>query len=301
MEQAQGTSTRGNTRSTGVKRRNYMITFWNKDYPKELPKQATYMCTCEDSTKDGRYHGHAFIYFKNPCTMKAVKKLFGDDCHVERPMKNSDCIEYVLDTTKRKHTFQEFGKRPMDNGIHNMKELLAMEPEDVNPLYYNVYTKAKAEQANDIDIDEWHKDVKVIYIYGPSGVGKTERAKQIVREHKNEYGTKINVVKYENGFWSGVGNAKIAIYDDFRDSHMKPSEFINFIDYNIHTLNIKGGQRQNKYELIIITSVQSLEHIYRNVCNEPRKQWMRRIEPIQLGEPDNDVVVDKFDGYFDDQ
>lgn len=280
MEQAQGTSTRGNTRNTGgTKRRNYMVTFWDNDYPRELPKQATYMCTCEDSTKDGRFHGHAFIYFKNPCTMKAVKKLFGDDCHVEKPAKNSDCIGYVLDTTKRKHDFQEFGKRPMDNGVHNMKDLLAMEPEDVNPLYYNVYTKAKAEQANDIDIDDWKKDVKVYWIQGPSGIGKTERAKQIIREQPRE---KVNILKYENGFWSGIGSAPYAIYDDFRDSHMKASEFINFIDYNKHSMNIKGGTKINNYKLIIITSVQRIEEIYRGMDDEPRQQWMRRVEVIDM-------------------
>ena len=53
-----------------------------------------------------------------------------------------------------------------------------------------------------------------------------------------------------------VGDSPIALYDDFRDSHMKPSEFINFIDYNVHGLNIKNGEIQNNYKYIIITSVQ---------------------------------------------
>lgn len=65
------------------------------------------------------------------------------------------------------------------------------------------------------------------------------------------------MVKFENGFWNGIGNSKCCIYDDFRDSHMKPSEFINFIDYNKHQLNVKGSYKLNNYEFIIITSVQS--------------------------------------------
>ena len=36
-------------------------------------------------------------------------------------------------------------------------------------------------------------------------------AKQIVRDNKEIYGTKFNRVKYENGFWSGIGTAKIAM------------------------------------------------------------------------------------------
>ena len=71
--------------------------------------------------------------------------------------------------------------------------------------------------------------------------------------------------------------------DDFRDSHMKPSEFINFIDYNIHNLNVKGGSVRNLYSTIIITSVQRLDCIYLNMANdEPRQQWERRIKVIDL-------------------
>ena len=88
MEQTDGTST-SSFRCTR-KRRNYFITFWNELYPHELPANASYLCTCKDSTKDGKFHGHAFIYFKNPVTMKAVKKLFGNDAHVEIPKINSD-------------------------------------------------------------------------------------------------------------------------------------------------------------------------------------------------------------------
>lgn len=73
-------------------------------------------------------------------------------------------------------------------------------------------------------------------------------------------------VKYENGFWNGIGDGTgCCVYDDFRDSHMKASEFINFIDYNVHNLNIKGGNVKNNYNLIIITSVFPLNDIYLGV------------------------------------
>lgn len=292
MEQAEGTGTHGNTKTVGLKSRKYFITFWNKDYPKELPDKTKYMCTCEDSTKDGKWHGHAFIYFNNPVTMSRVKKLFGKDCHVEQPMKNSDCIDYVLDKTKRKHDFQEFGKRPMNNGmtlkVYELKN--CKDPDELEWNLYNTWKKLHDEQENDIDVEDWHKEVKVYYIQGPSGKGKTERAKDIIRENKDKYGTKTNVVKFDNGFWIGIGTiARIAVYDDFRDSHMKASEFINFIDYNKHVMNTKGGSKQNNYELIIITSVQRLDEIYKNMTGEPRLQWERRVEVINMYEDENDI------------
>ena len=148
--------------------------------------------------------------------------------------------------------------------------------------YITFGKKIKYDDTVDIDIEDWGKSVKVYWIQGESGVGKTNMAKQIVRDNKHIFGSKFNRVKYENGFWSGIGSAKIAIYDDFRDGHMKPSEFINFIDYNKHYMNIKGGSVLNNYELIIITTVQKLERIYGNVDGEPRQQWTRRINIIDM-------------------
>lgn len=63
---------------------------------------------------------------------------------------------------------------------------------------------------------------------------------------------------------------------------MKPSEFINFIDYNKHQLNVKGSYKLNNYEFIIITSVQSPEEIYKNIEGEPRTQWLRRMKRIHI-------------------
>ena len=176
MEQTDGTST-SSFRCTR-KRRNYFITFWNELYPHELPANASYLCTCKDSTKDGKFHGHAFIYFKNPVTMKAVKKLFGNDAHVEIPKINSECIDYVLNKDSRKYDFEEFGKRPNNNGCRTIGELKKLEEDEVPPQFAKIWQRLKDEAANDIDIEDWHKDVGVYYIQGPSGIGKTELVKQ---------------------------------------------------------------------------------------------------------------------------
>lgn len=301
MEQAQRASAPGNT-STGApkkvsnKRRNYMVTFWIKDYPKELPKNVKYLATCEDSTKDGKYHGHAFIYFKNEVTMKAVKKLFGEDCHCEIPIKNSSSIDYVLNKESRKHDFQEFGSKPMDNGIHNVQFLKELkDPSELKSIEYNTWKRIHDEQDNDLDIMDFYKNVQVYYIYGPSGSGKTLKATQIICDNIDKYGSKFNRLKFENNFWIGTGtDSKIALYDDFRDSHMKPSEFINFIDYNKQLMNVKGGCKSNNYELIIITSVQSPYEIYKNMNDqEPRKQWLRRMKIIKIEEEYTGELVDE--------
>lgn len=64
------------------------------------------------------------------------------------------------------------------------------------------------------------------------------------------------MVKYENSFWVNVGNGTgCCLYDEWRDSDMRAREFLNFIDYNIQIMNIKGGCVKNRFSVIIITSV----------------------------------------------
>lgn len=245
-----------------------------------------YVAAREKAPTTGKEHIHLYTHFNKPYHIS--KKIMALHIHIDickgTPQQN---ISYVK---KDGDIIEEYGTPPQQGGrtVKDLKEL--DNPDELPANYYNIWKNIKTEQANDIDIEDLKKDVEVYYIDGPSGIGKTEKAKEIIRNNKEKYGTKINMVKYENNFWLGVGSAKIALYDDFRDSHLKASEFINFIDYNKHLLNIKGGCKMNEYNLIIITSVQELEYIYNNMAEEPKKQWMRRINHISLN--NNDIVED---------
>nr|WCD56408.1 MAG: replication associated protein [Cressdnaviricota sp.] len=250
---------------------------------------ATYSITCDDTTEDGTYHFHQVVYFKNAVSWNSIKKHY-PTANVRKCKSIYDSIHYIKDNVKgRKTNIKETGKEPTDTRFKSVKDL--MDCNDPTLLDWKQFNTWKRIHENDeLDIEDFHKDVKVYYICGPSGIGKTERAKQIIRDNKETYGTKFSNVKYEGSFWHGVNSKRnIALYDDFRDTHMKASEFINFIDYNVHLMNIKGGNCQNDYKLVIITSIQRPDEIYRNMKEEAREQWMRRMEVIDLYyDPDAD-------------
>lgn len=237
-----------------------------------------YVSAREKAPTTGKEHIHLYTHFSRPYHLS--QKIMALHIHTDicrgTPQQN---IAYVK---KDGDILEEYGEPPKQGGrtVKDLKEI--DNPDDLPANYYNIWKNIKAQETNDIEIEALNKDVLVYYIQGPSGVGKTEKAKEIVRSNAEKYGTKINMVKCENGYWLGVGSAKIAIYDDFRDSHLKASEFINFIDYNKHQLNIKGGSKLNEYNLIIITSVQPLNEIYNNMPDEPKKQWLRRINLIDM-------------------
>lgn len=251
-------------------------------------KSFNYLLTTEHIGQDNK-HYHIAVQFNNPIKL-SIKKLYG--AHID-PMKYGsiqNMIKYCKcedDKHKRLGISYELIneiREPKYRGGLCVRDVLHMNQDDIldtDIRYYNIIQKIKQEHNNDIDVEDLSKNVKVYYIYGPSGVGKTSKAKDIFREHINEY-PRINRVKCENGFWLGVGNSKACLYDDFRDSHMKASEFINFIDYNKQIMNIKGGNRINEYELIVITSIQSPYDIYKNMDDEPRRQWIRRLEIIDM-------------------
>ena len=270
-----------------------MITIY-EDELVHFPK-AIYECWCDDTCKDGKPHKHQLVYFKSAIAWNTIKKAYKTS-HIEVAKNVYDCIQYIEDKNKRKTNFQEIGKRPVDTRFKSTAEL--MDTNDVSEIPWqqvNTWRKLKADESMVVILDDWHKDINVYYIHGSSGKGKSHRAKELLKSLGYK---KANIVKYENGFWNGIpstGTAECCIYDDWRDSHMKPSEFINFIDYNTHTLNIKGGAVKNEYKTIVITTVQRPEEIYRNIGGEPRLQWMRRMKIEDMGHdpsPEEELMID---------
>lgn len=284
----------GNTNTERVRSRAFMITIYEDDLV-HFPK-AVYECWCDDTCKDGKPHKHQLVYFRNQISWNTIKKAYKTS-HIEVAKNVYDCIAYISNTVgTRKVNFTELGTRPVDSRYKSVRELRETDNVDDIPwMQVNTWRKLKSDESMVITLDDWHKDIEVYYIHGDSGKGKSHRAKQLLKELGY---TKCNVVKFENGFYVGIpstGTADCCIYDDWRDSHMKASEFINFIDYNRHTLNIKGGAVMNNYKTIVLTTVQKPEDIYRNMSGEPRKQWERRMKFIDLGHdpsPEDELMVD---------
>lgn len=278
----------GNTNTASVEKelraRAYQLTINSIDRYEKIKeylmksKSFNYLISCKEvAPTTGKEHIHIYVHYKN-ATKLNIKKILG--AHVEccrgSPQQNIAYIE------KDGNIIDEIGEKPRQ-GMMKIGELVSIENEKEIPWsMYNTWKKAKTDIESKLNIMNISKEVKVYYIQGPSGTGKTKLAHKIIRGCVEKYGEEFSSVKFDGNFWLGTYNNKVALYDDFRDSHMKPSEFINFIDYNRQQMNIKGSSRVNNYELIIITSVQNLSDIYKNISDEPRKQWERRITLINI-------------------
>lgn len=278
------------------KRRSFLLTF-NEDPLKNVEKcckkfikltSCTYYIACKEFNKKGNLHAHMYVHFKN--AYQIPKNLIQETkMHIDVTLGSpKQCIAYIKKEGKKHEKkriqqkteiIEEWGEIPLQ-GTLSIKELRTIKNSDDLPDWkqYNVWKQVQNEHKR-TKLSEWKKDIEVIYIQGPSGVGKTLKCKEILESKKIE---EFDEVKHIGEFWHNVSDFHTAVYDDFRDSHMKASEFINFIDYNTHNLNVKGSSIRNNYKLIIITSVQPLESIYANMDDEPKQQWMRRIKVIDM-------------------
>lgn len=248
-------------------------------------KSLNYLLVCNHDKPELHYH----IYGQYTCTLKFdrrylygahIEKCFGSPQQNIAYCKGEDVKHKVLGV--QCNVVLEMGQ-VKERGGRRVRDIMNMTDEELLELDANLYNAAmKIRAAKKISVDNWHKDIKVYYIWGPSGIGKSMKAIEILKEHGVKEFTEV---KHVGEFWNGIVGSELTgavIYDDFRDNHMKASEFINFIDYNKHLMNYKGGYAKNMADLIIITSIQNPELIYRSVGDEPRKQWLRRMEIIEL-------------------
>lgn len=236
-----------------------------------------YIAAQETAPTTGHEHIHMYIHFES--NYKLNKKILSTGVHVDisrgSPKQN---IEYVK---KDGNILVEHGTEP-HQGKLTVGELQELKKNDVPAHLYNIWQKV---QPTKIKKSEWNKNVEVHYICGPSGIGKSNLAQELADDEFDE-------VKFVNGFWSPCSGEGCCIYDDFRSSHMPASEFINFIDYRTHNLNVKGGTVRNKYTKIIITSIQTIDELYSNMPSEAKEQWKRRMIIHDLT-PTNNVEIEK--------
>lgn len=261
-----------------------------KEYLTELAGFSYYLCTEHIGSEQKHYH--IYVQYTQPKYLSR-RKLHG--AHIEKCYGSAQQnVDYCWAKDK-KHKNQgvtavlidEEGEVRLKGGDWSVRTIKEMDnPDELPAVHYNTWKKIKRDTSI-TKAKDFRKNIDVYWIQGPSGIGKTNKAIDIASDFEDIHDCGTDFIKFVNGFYLGTTpTARVAIYDDFRDSHMSASEFINLIDYNKHWMNIKGDSILNNYNLIIITSVQKFTKIFRNVDDEPRAQWERRVKVIDMYPPE---------------
>ena len=275
-------------------------------------KTLIYFCMAdEQGIKEETLHTHIFICFSSRVRFSTLKKYF-ENAHIESTKGTvSQNIEYIKKEgkwendikhgTKIEGTFEEWGDRPTDSSgkRHDMEELYRMICSGMSNADIIAENQDYILEVDKIDkvrttllIEEYKEKIKenmkVIYICGATGTGKTsgvlkkEGAKNVYR-----------VTNYEHPF-DGYANQPVLVFDEFR-SGIRISEMLNYCDIYPIELPARYTNKFACYECVYIISNWTLEEQYESVQKESPETWkafLRRIQEVHVYH--SDFTIDKY-------
>ena len=270
------------------------------------PENAIYDLSWQQKSKNGKMFYHQILIFNISTSFNKLRELY-PTAEIQKRKSIPGVLKTInnikKDTSGKRTDMVEIGKLPLEQELNNnnknknekenkiskpKEELITVkELKNMNSpkrLYfdeYDVWLNIHSNMNCEFNIKDTHKKVEVYYIFGPSGVGKTKKAYDIINNEPRGENEKIkfNKVSYNNYCWDGVTeNRRIALYDDFIDD-IDPIEFKHFIDHDRHLLNTQNGYIKNNYKLIIITSTQNPEDLFKD-SKVDKNQWLSRITKI---------------------
>lgn len=240
-------------------------------------------------------HIHIFIQYHSPREMGIgfLRRIYNAHVAEHKEYNPTAIIRYIkCDDKKHKEDewtseiIEEIGIQKTNGKFPNIGEIQKMNKEQIKELpvqYYNIANKIINDKKEEDEFDKMLSEIEndelkapeIIYITGESGNGKTYKAYKIALQHYKK--EDIGKIQINNNFFKITkDNAKCFVIEEFRDSQLKASEFLQFTDKYGYNANIKGDFQFLRPEMIIICSIIEAEDLYKNI-NEINKQFLRRI------------------------
>lgn len=259
-------------------------------------KSFIYWCLCDETGEQGTPHTHIYVAFKNAVMFSTMQQRFYG-AHIEAAKgthrENRDYIRKEgkwRDTDKAEtnlsETFEESGELPEEPGrrikqseaIYSMIVNGSSDVEIMNayPSAYNHLPNIqRARQA--VLFEKYRKirrtKLKVYYIWGKSGTGKTSG---ILDAHGDE--NVYRVTNYKHPF-DGYAGESVILFDEFRSS-LPLADMLEYLDIYPVSLPSRYADKVACYETAYIVSNYPLEKQYPEVqrdCPEDWAPFMRRI------------------------
>lgn len=260
----------------------------------------------ERGGKTGREHYHAVIHYKfQRSTQNLIRKIkgYGQVLPIVNYKTGVSDTESLIRTVryiqKVYQIIYQSGKLPDQGRRNDLKGMLReckssdefrKKYEDVWIRYRNGikdYYEEEKSSANfssvydDVRERRIHKSsVKIIFITGFSGSGKSSFAWEIAVNYLKIPREQLGTIKYTgNGTFNNGYNcsAPYLIWNEFRDNQITHDEFYHLCDKYGNDCNIKYGKYYLRPKLIIIDSIQALEKIFPEEEDRKRYQIYRRI------------------------
>lgn len=288
-----------------------------------------FWCMCdEEGDECETLHTHIFIYRSSPFTARQIDNLFPkmhrDNCYGtaaesrDYVAKSGDKFckdesghyEYT-DASGKKHeginhseTFEEFGHCPDEHqgksaaanlivdmvrdGASNREivEVVASAYKDLDKIDRTRSMFRDAQFAN-----SW-RELEVTYIFGQTGCGKTRSVID-----KYGYGNCYRVTDYKHPFDTYDGQ-DVLIFEEFRGG-LKHGDMLNYLDGYPLLLPCRYFNRQACFTKVFIITNIPPDDQYRNIDDESRKAFFRRIHKVVYFEKNRTSEYDGVQAWLD--
>lgn len=242
-------------------------------YANEIREISSYLVIGFEIGEKGTPHFQGYLELKKPTRFSTLKKLMGR-AHIERRYGSA---KQASDYCKEDGDFVEFGEmreQGKRNDLDNVREtaldggMRAVTEGKFNLQHIKIAEKflSYCEEGRD-----WKPEV--IWIWGPTGTGKSRRAREIV-------GDDVYCKNEGNKWWDGYDGHEDVIIDDFRDSWWPITYMLALLDRYTFRVEYKGGMRQFRAKRIVITSAFPPENCYAGT-GEAINQLLRRLDTVQ--------------------
>jgi len=283
-----------------MRSRGWLLTVWDcseerieatKNLLAKDPKVRFCLMGQEVSPTTGKDHLQGWIYFENAVTRGGLNRRLGFEsgvCHSEAQRGTVEqCIAYC---SKEGSIVIEYGEVPT---IDNLKESAwdyILEMIDMGHSNLEIMRRYPAEFARcrgAIDsmkmestlaqLNEW-REVKVNYIWGKTGSGKTRGVLDSVEDRTDVY----RITDYKHPFDSYRGQS-IIMFEEFRSS-ISLEKMLIYLDGYVCELPSRYNNKASAYDTVYIVTNIPLQDQYCNVQNNHPESYaalLRRIDSVE--------------------
>lgn len=249
-----------------------------------------YMCGQVEKGENGTIHLQFYLHFSKKIYFSVLKKIHSK-VHFIAVKINNGADKYCLKEDTRLDGPYEFGSKPINRSSKTDWDQVFLNakrgkfddiPSDIKVRCYS--NLKKIEKDNLICIDS--SNVRGVWIYGPSGSGKSRLARE---QYPNAY------FKLCNKWWDGYYGQNSVIMDDFGKEHSVLGYHLKiWADRYGCILETKGGASCSSFDSFVVTSQYSIEEIW-NDDKETIDALNRRFKKISLDKNlslFNDINID---------
>lgn len=277
----------------------------------------SFFAMADEVGKQGTPHIHIYVCFSSRVRWSTLKRHF-KEAHIEIAHGSvEDNILYIKkggkwkdtdkEETKIEGSYEEWGEPPKQKGNNqDMAELYRLikggytdsEIFEINNDYIREVDRINKIRTT-LLIDKFkdtRRNVKVIYITGRTGTGKT---RDVLDTHgdSNVY----RVSDYDHPF-DHYSCQPVICFDEFRSS-LRMSDMLNYMDIYPIQLPSRYSNKVACYETVYIVSNWKLEMQYSEIQQHDRESWnafLRRIHEIRAYNSDGTIdTYDSVQAYFD--